>query len=387
LELNETKIKERIGDGRILAITLDTCNFEGNGNRFERGLLAKLSQFNDTDVKFVLSDVVAGEVMIHVTKEAEDSMSAVRTALKEVGRCWQTTNDQRDAALKALFNTESPRDLAKRRFDAFIAATQLEIIDSGGRVDVTKLLNDYFSVNPPFGISANKKNEFPDAIALHALDAWADENNFLLLAVSKDGDWKKYCKNSEHIVIVDDLALALSYFHQNAEVACARLEQRLNDGMLTLDSYLDSAVQYAVERINFIPEVNSGYFFDAELGDVEVTAIELQRDAYEGGAFRVVDKPEENVLVAEAEIEVTINVTADFTFSITDSIDKDEVYIGSASPTTEQVLSFKVLLTFEGDLAEDAEVVEAEINAPKSSMYVDFGEVGPDWEPDEPEES
>jgi hypothetical protein len=248
-------------------------------------------------------------------------------------------------------------------------------------------LNDYFSVNPPFGISANKKNEFPDAIALHALDAWADENNFLLLAVSKDGDWKKYCKNSEHIVIVDDLALALSYFHQNAEVACARLEQRLNDGMLTLDSYLDSAVQYAVERINFIPEVNSGYFFDAELGDVEVTAIELQRDAYEGGAFRVVDKPEENVLVAEAEIEVTINVTADFTFSITDSIDKDEVYIGSASPTTEQVLSFKVLLTFEGDLAEDAEVVEAEINAPKSSMYVDFGEVGPDWEPDEPEES
>ncbi|RYH42485.1 MAG: hypothetical protein EON54_17725 [Alcaligenaceae bacterium] len=387
MELNETEIKERIGDGRIRAITLDTCIFEGNGNRLERGLLAKLSQFNDTNVRFVLSDVVAGEVMSHVIKEAQDSMSAVRTALKEVGRCWQTANDQRDAALQALFNTESPRDLAQRRFDAFTAATQLEMIDSGGRVDITKLLNDYFSVNPPFGISANKKNEFPDAIALHALNAWADEDNLLLLAVSKDGDWKKYCKHSEHIVIVDDLALALSYFHQNAEVACARLEQRLNDGTLALDSDLDSAVQYAVERINFIPEVNSGYFFQAELGDIEVTGIELQHDAYEGGAFRVVDKPEEDVLVVEAEIAVTINVTADLTFSITDSIDKDEVYIGSASPTTEQVLSFKVLLTFEGDLGADAEVVEAEINASKSSMYVDFGDVGPDWEPDEPEES
>lgn len=387
MELSETEIKERIGDGRILAITLDTCIFEGNGNRFERGLLAKLSQFNDTDVSFVLSDVVANEVMSHVIKDAQDSMSAVRTALKDVGRCWQTTNEQRDAALKALFNDEIPSNLAQRRFDAFTAATQLEVIDSGGRVDVAKLLNDYFLVKPPFGITVNKKNEFPDAIALHALDAWAVENNLLLLAVSKDGDWKKYGKTSEHIVIVDDLALALSYFHQNAEVACARLVQRLNDGTLDFDSHLDSAVQYAVERINFIPEVSSGYFFDVGFSDVEVTEIELQHDAYDSGPFRVVDKPEENVLVVEAELEVTVNVTADITFSITDSIDKDEVYIGSASPTTEQVLSFKVLLTFEGDLAADAEVVEAEIDAPKSSMYIDFGDVGPDWEPDELDEA
>lgn len=141
-----------------------------------------------------------------------------------------------------------------------------------------------------------------------------------------------------------------------------------------------------MERINFIPEISSGYFFDVGFSDVEVMEIELQHDAYDTGAFRVVDKPEEDVLVVEAELAVTINVTADIAFSITDSIDKDEVYIGSASPTMEQILSFKVLLTFEGDLAADAEVVDAEINAPRSSMYVDFGDVGPDWEPDEPDE-
>jgi hypothetical protein len=88
------------------------------------------------------------------------------------------------------------------------------------------------------------------------------------------------------------------------------------------------------------------------------------------------------VLVVEAEVAVTVDVTADLTFSIYDSIDKDEVPIGSARPTAEQVLNFKVLLTFEGDLAADAEVVEAEIDAPKTDMYVDFGDVGPDWEPD-----
>lgn len=279
MELGEAEIKERIADGRIRAITLDTCIFDGNGNRFERGLLAKLSQFNNTAVRFVLSDVVVGEVQSHVTKEAQDSMSAVRTTLKEVGRCWQTSNEQRDAALAALFKAESPSSLGKRRFDAFAEATELEVIASGGRVDVAELLKDYFSIKPPFGTSATKKHEFPDAIALRALESFADEEGLQILAVSKDGDWKRYCRDSARLVIVDDLALALSYFHQNAEVACARLVQRLRDGTLALDSALDAAVQYAVERINFIPEVSSGYFYEPDLGEAEVKAIELLQDS------------------------------------------------------------------------------------------------------------
>lgn len=384
MELSEANIKKHISDGRIMAITLDTCIFEGNGNRFERGLLAKLSQFNNTDVRFVLSDVVVGEVMSHVTKDAQDSMLAVVKALKEVGKCWQATDEQRNNALAALFKAESPNALTQRRFNDFVEATQLEVITSEGLVDLNKLLQDYFSVTPPFGVAATKKNEFPDAIALHALDSWAHRERLLLLAVSKDSDWKKYCKNSRNLVVVDDLAQALSYFHQNAEVACARLVQRLNDGKLILSPDLESAVQYAVERIDFIPEISSGYYFDAELGEVEVKSIKLQHETYHGMAFRVVDKPDENMLVVEAEVDVIIDVSADFSFSIYDSIDKDEVPIGSASSTTEKILTLKVLLTFEGDLAaedEDFDIdIDFEVETPDRSVYVDFGGLGPDWE-------
>lgn len=383
MELTEAEIKERIADGRIKAITLDTCIFERNGNRFERGLLAKLNQFNNTDVRFVLSDVVVGEVVGHVTKEAQDSMSEVRKALKEVGRCWQTSNAQRDAALDALFGAESPHDLAARRFDAFEDATQLEVIDSGGRVDVAVLLSDYFSTRPPFGISATKKNEFPDAIALQALEAWAVEEDLMLLAISTDGDWKKYCRDSARLVVAEDLALALSYFHQNAAVASARLMQRLNEGTLDLQANLEVSVQHAVERINFIPEISSGYYFAADIDEVEVQAVELQQGAYEAGAFRVVDKPEEDVLVVEAEVAVTIEATADVTFFVYDSIDRDEVPIGGATPRAKQILNFNVLLTFQGDLSADAALVEAEIEASKTSVYLEFGDVRPEWDPEE----
>ena len=71
------------------------------------------------------------------------------------------------------------------------------------------------------------------------------------------------------------------------------------------------------------------------------------------------------------------------TFSIEDSIEKDHVTIGVASPATEETVAFKVLLTFEGDLAGDANLVEAEVEAPESTVCVDFGDGGPDWDPED----
>lgn len=383
MELTEIEIKERISDDTIRGITLDTSIFDGNGNRFERGLLAKLKQFKNTAVEFVLSDVVLGEVRSHVIRDAQEAKSKTVASLKEVGRSWQIANEQREAALTALFGAEGVEELAERRINAFQKATEFEEIASDYRVDIGRLLLAYFSSKPPFGLSTSKKSEFPDAIALQALESWAEDKDLLLLVVSKDGDWKKYSKESARLVVVEDLALALSYFHQNAEVACTRLAHRLQEGSLNVDGDLQRAVQFAVDRINFIPEVSSGYYFDAEIGEVEITEIKLQEDAYTAGPFRVVDKPEDNILVVEAEVAVTIYVSAYMTFSIYDSIDKDEVPIGGATPRTESNLIFKVLLTFEGDLAADAALVDTEIEAAKSNVYVDFGDVGPEWEPEE----
>lgn len=382
MEMTEDQIKNAIADKRIRSITLDTSVFDGNGNRFEHGLLARLNQFNGTEVDFVLSDVVLGEVRRHVVRDAAEAKSKVNAALKEVGKAWQVSTEQRAAVVTTLFGNETPEDLADRRLREFSQATQLEVIESSGRINVTEMLGAYFASKPPFGKSAIKKNEFPDAIALQALETWAKEQGQLLLAVSKDGDWERYCKASEVLVAVDDLAKALSYFHQNAEVACARLVQRIEAGTLSIDNELSRAVSTAVDRINFVPEVTSGYFFDAEAGEVNLLSASLRNDAHLAGPFRIVDKPDEDVLVVEAQVEVTAEVTAHLVFSIVDSIDKDEVTIGGASPTTKVTMNMKVLLTFEGDLSADASLVEVEVETPSRSVYVDFGDVGPDWDPD-----
>lgn len=388
MEWSADEIRRAIADNEINAITLDTSVFDGNGNRFEHGLLPRLAQFNTTEVFFVLSDVVVGEVCRHVAQEAAEARSKVTAALKEVGKAWQVSNAQRDEALAQLFGKELPDALARRRFDAFVKAVGAGIIKSGSRVDVARMLDDYFSSKPPFGKAALKKNEFPDAIALQALASWAAEQDTVLLAVSRDADWKRFAKTSEHLVVIDDLAQALGYFHQNANVACARLVERFKNGQLDLIDTIREVVESEIERLVFIPEMASAYNFDADINEAVVKTIELDTIAYLAGPFSVVDKPSETELVVEAEVKVEIEVTADITFSVRDSTDGDQVPIGSSRSKATTNRTFNVLLTFEGDLAADAQLTNAEVWAKGKSrnITVDFGEVGPQWDEDEEEE-
>ncbi|HCB1211873.1 TPA: DUF4935 domain-containing protein [Klebsiella pneumoniae] len=386
MDLNDDQIKDAIAGEEISAITLDTSIFSENGNRFEHGLLARLKQFNDTNIRVVLSDVVVQEVRSHVISEAIDGQTKVRAGLKSASKAWQFNPERQDDAMRALFGDETPEQHAHRRISAFIESSAVETVESASRVSVARILDDYFSATPPFGKSAAKKSEFPDAFALQGLEHWAKEQDLQLLVVSKDSDWVRYCKTSPHLVATHDLANALSYFHQNAEVACARLIKRFNQDPLPIERAIENAVRDATDHMMFMPEVSSGYFYDADVYDINVASIYIENDLKTRKPFRVIDKPDEDVLVVEAAVEATIEVSSSFDFSVTDPIDKDEVSIGSASATVDVPMDLRVILTFEGDLAGDAELVEVEVETDSRRIAVDYGDVGPDWGPDPGEE-
>ena len=77
----------------------------------------------------------------------------------------------------------------------------------------------YFLHCAPFKESGNKKNEFPDAIALLSLQSWAEENNDNLLAVSIDNDWKNFVQGKDNIKVIDDLAKAMDILNKQTDEA------------------------------------------------------------------------------------------------------------------------------------------------------------------------
>lgn len=83
------------------------------------------------------------------------------------------------------------------------------ILESEGRISLRELRDRYFTPLAPFTERDGKKSEFPDAIALMALEHFAREQQSMVLAVSRNGDWHDFAVPSAHIIVVDDLAKML----------------------------------------------------------------------------------------------------------------------------------------------------------------------------------
>ena len=87
---------------------------------------------------------------------------------------------------------------------------------ASGENDVSvEVLRRYYATEPPFGFSENKKYEFPDAFALLSLEDIARQENRLLLCVSPDKGWQSFAEQSDFLVCVPKLELALSYFNES----------------------------------------------------------------------------------------------------------------------------------------------------------------------------
>ena len=381
--LTHDQIKAEIASGGITAISLDTTVFEQSQNRFEHAPLSQLKQFLGSDIRVLLSDVVEGEVKSHVIRNAKDSELKVKAAIRTTGQTWQTPPDVRSAAIATLFGGETPEAMYQKRYGAFAAATGLTVVRSGSLVSIDHLLVDYFSANPPFATKAVKKSEFPDAIALHALERWATGQATKVLVVSKDGGWKAFCERSAVLVAVEELSDALSLFHGAATVMCSLVSEAISSKRLDLDAEIKSALLGAAEYLDFIPEANAAYYYEPSLGLVEVEDFELLPiDAPGNLLLKPVDH-DTDYLVAEAQVRVTLLVTTSFSFSVTDATDRDEVPIGSSSVSKSIELIAKVFVTFEGELATAPQVVTVEAEFDHSAYDIDYGEVEPDWGYDE----
>lgn len=369
------EIKAEITAGSISAITLDTSAF-GNPSEMslEHGLLARLRQFCGTGIRLLLSDVVLNEVELHMAKGASDSLAQFEKSLKAVGGSWNVSRETRGEARKVLFGDETPREHACRRVKGFVERNECIIVKAEEHASIEELMRRYFSFEPPFAERETKKNEFPDALAVMSLNAWAEKNDTKILVVSNDDDWVRYCETTPRLVVVRGLAEALALFNANAEVVCSALSLRLvSDEGKEWRDFIETVVQAHIESMLFIPEADSQFYFEDEITDVVVESVEIESDEH---ALRPVEMLDGSI-VAEIEVVAEVDISCDFSFSVKDGIDKDHVPMGGASVSTRETLFLNVLVTFDSNIPEEADIEDVEPE--KNRKYISFGHVEPDW--------
>lgn len=364
------------------AITIDNATYKGEGYRFYEGLLAQMRQFKESPVKVLQTDIVHNEAINHIGQEISKTRSSIEQALRSANKQLKIKSEVIESARALLSVDGSEAEIAEARLEKYYEFIGAEKIDSGIYADLSRLMEMYFATEAPFESGKDKKNEFPDAIALLALEGWAEENEINIIAVSQDKGWKNFSEGSDRITLVSSLAEALEKFQPHNKVVSIIShirEDSLLDGENHVLEEIEQAIINSVDGCDIWVEASSYMHFECE--DVSASYISHELDKDQDGLVkvRVVSiNDEEIVLKVGATVEV--EVEASFDFSVRDSIDKDYVGMGGNVCTTTESYHTDILLSLTGDFSQDFDEIDvADIEVLETIGRADFGEVEPDW--------
>jgi hypothetical protein len=359
------------------AILIDTSVFDGNGLRLEKGLLGKLYQFKKSPVDFLMPDVICSELKAHLEKKIRESRSALEKSINDAGHHLFFDSSALNDAKSLLLDSKEIEGLAEKRLENFLVKTGALAIECGKHLNISDLLTQYFSNKAPFSETGKKKNEFPDAIILMAIEEWAEKNNKYVLAIAKDDDWNRYCESSKRISYMSELTDGLAIFNKaNAPYALlSNLEAALEDssGKPFLDE-IEACLGSVLDEFTPDQDAESAFYWEPEGCNGQFKSFYLTSHE-----FRVIEHTEE-VVVLEGHAAITVEAEGEFSLSVHDSIDGDYVCIDTVTATAEEEFETSILITVTGDFdgpIEELFVEEVEIVQPIKCIH--FGTIEPDF--------
>jgi len=375
----DERIYNRILAGEITALTIDTSIFEKNSLALESGLLAQLDQFRESEFELVIANTVANEVKRHLTKNATDATKSLRTALAHTAK-HRALSSTRQEELTALSNLAASDDAARasKRFDDWVQLVGADILHEEEFASIGEVMRRYEAGEPPFTETGEKKQEFPDAVALSTLEGWAEAHDTKILAVAHDKDWQRYGAQSKRLVVVEDLADALSTIQGlgSAREPAVRLATLFVAGdAVGLHAAVLEAVRDQVDKFNFRVEADSQFSVEEE--GVEPTVDDITLDIPDAtGATLDTISHEDGQAVIKISGTASLQVDAHFSFEKFDSIDRDYLGMGSATISDNVEIEFEVLAMVQID-ADGLTLNGVELLPVTHDMY--YNDIEPDW--------
>ena len=190
-------------------VTIDTNAFFATKYDFsENSPLDLLRNYVKNDkIKVVLSDIVIREAKNHISKQVSDVCGIARNLRTE---CLKTSTEHLityvglDRLLELTRNKKELMTNGTKLFDDFINDINAEILHSD-LIDLDKVIEDYFEINPPFQSGEKKRKEFPDAFIASQITKRFGENEKVAI-ISADNGFKDACKNTPNHVFFDSLS-------------------------------------------------------------------------------------------------------------------------------------------------------------------------------------
>lgn len=265
--------------GDIGAIAVDTNTYRQWGFRLRAQPLASLPTVKSLGVRWLVPEVWERELKRHLTAHAGAHLQ-VRAGLASANEWADKLGRELAEKLAESWKDETAEGISTRLLaEHFRAARPLRLPTSWQAGP--RLLDDYFAARAPFEASGPKTKEFPDALALATLAAWADKNRTRVLVVTQDKGCLRACEGSEHLVGMASLPDALSKLRTlEGERAAVIYEYELllSSQLLAEDSDLLEKIEAVIRtKLDDLElDIQFQEARDQEV-DAHVTAIELDQ--------------------------------------------------------------------------------------------------------------
>lgn len=368
------------------AFSIDTSIFERFGCKIESGLFERLSQFKDSKIKIIVTDLVHQELKKHLAITIKEAIGKLQTGINKGTSHLLLIKDDLNTIKNTIQSFDSVDQIAENRIKEFYEKIGAEMIRSSDYLDISSLLDLYFSAKPPFAQSGNKKAEFPDAIALMTIEGWAQKNDKKVIVVSTDNGWRDYCKDNDRLLCVDDLRNVITRFQPEADVANFRKFIK-NIGIDAFSAFLDNELVETIitNRDDSDVDIEANSYHEYEYDDVEVEYLGYEYLGWPNDDIMIdIIRIEANKVVLQLNIVVFCKVSAEFAFSIYDSIDKDYVILGGNHYNINAEYERAVILELIGPYSENNlnKIQLINIDISSNHIYVDFGEIEIDYSDD-----
>ena len=364
----------------VTFFSIDTDVIQSHGYKFGEGALNALALQRPNWFQVQLTDVVEREVLAHrmeaVSKVVQEMQTAISGAQRVVGQDLRTIK----VAFEALDSEHVARERFTREFLDFVTRMGGGVLPLDGLTLAHDLFVRYFEQLPPFEVK--KKSEFPDAVSLLALEGYAKNHGTQGIVVSKDGGWAAFAKESDHLYQVSSLDELVALFESKSERADKvkeKLIRELSDPAGELFHQLEAALEKHVAGAFWnVDDVYSGFPLrvEAEVNQVGYHGSDIDLDRI--GLWLVEHDP--TVCTVEISVTVTVDLDIGVEFFQYDTIDHEEIGMGSDEISRQEQVCVDLFLMCQWDLLDTAvDDWDIGFEIEGGDYRIEVGEVNPDY--------
>jgi hypothetical protein len=362
---------QQLVNGEVTFFSLDTDVIQAAAYNFGKGALNQLPKQLPAAMKLQLTPIVFHEIVDHRMSSVKEAAEQFTSATAKLTRL--TAFDF--APAEAHFQELDVVAAAKQKFEGEVRqyvgqcrGAVLHLAD----VDSELLFRRYFAAEPPFGVKASKKSEFPDAAALLLLEKHAADTGTKGILASQDAAWRNYAEQSEHLYCVpslDELAALFAASGAHAQAVKDKISAAVHDEDSALRSRLTEALRSHVANADWSADElwNASQRIEAEVYGAELASYVLEEDSL--NVWQVDEEPTTWVVELNASVQVDVEVSVQF--YVWDSIDREELAIGGQSHTFSEKIEVEAYLTcsaVEIDAAPETWDIDIEIGSGKYAL-------------------